>query len=108
MLDLIGRPGSRLRELFYESTRETAAMIHPEGVRVVLFFVGGSADQPLISAMVRRFQVDANILQGAVERVAGATVGRLLVELTGRPEDIQAALRFLEEQGVSPEVIQHG
>ena len=108
VLDLIGRPGSRLRELFYESTRETAAMIHPEGVRVVLFFVGGSADQPLISAMVRRFQVDANILQGAVERVAGATVGRLLVELTGRPEDIQAALRFLEEQGVSPEVIQHG
>ncbi|WP_273381964.1 NIL domain-containing protein [Symbiobacterium thermophilum] len=47
-------------------------------------------------------------MQGAIERVAGSTVGRLLVELTGRAEDIQAALRFLEEQGVSPEVIPHG
>jgi len=108
VLELIGRPGSRLRELFYEPTAEAAAPIHPDGVRVVLFFVGSSADQPLISAVVRRFQVDANILQGAVERVAGATVGRLLVEFTGRPEDIQAALRFLEEQGVSPEVLPHG
>lgn len=108
VLELIGRPGSRLRELFYEPTAEAAAPIHPDGVRVVLFFVGSSADRPLISAVVRRFQVDANILQGAVERVAGATVGRLLVEFTGRPEDIQAALRFLEEQGVSPEVLPHG
>ncbi len=108
VLELIGRPGSRLRELFYEPVGDVAVRIHPEGVRVVLFFVGASADQPLISAMVRRFQVDANIVHGAVERIAGATVGRLLVELTGRPEDIQAALRFLEEQGVSPEVIPHG
>jgi len=108
VLELIGRPGSRLRELFYEPAREAAVRLNPDGVRVLLFFVGGSADQPLISAMVRRFQVDANIVQGAIERVAGSTVGRLLVELTGRAEDIQAALRFLEEQGVSPEVIPHG
>ncbi|BAD39238.1 methionine ABC transporter ATP-binding protein [Symbiobacterium thermophilum] len=108
VLELIGRPGSRLRELFYESTEEAAHRIHPDGVRVLLFFVGASADRPLISETVRRFRVDANILQGAVERIAGATVGRLLVEFTGLPEDIQDALRFLEEQGASPEVIPNG
>jgi D-methionine transport system ATP-binding protein len=107
VLELIGRPGSRLRELFYESTDEVRR-IQPGGVRVLLFFVGGSADRPLISETIRRFQVDANIVQGAVERIAGATVGRLLVEFTGRSEDIQAALRFLEEQGVSPEVLPSG
>jgi len=108
VLELIGRPGSRLRQLLYEPFRDTGFHVSPQGVLVALFFVGQSAEEPLISSVVRNFQVDANIVQGAVERIAGTTVGRLLVELTGRPEDVQAALQYLEARGVSPEVIQRG
>nr|WP_245302971.1 ATP-binding cassette domain-containing protein [Symbiobacterium terraclitae] len=108
VLELIGRPGSRLRQLFYEPFRDTAFHLHPGGVLAALFFVGDSADEPLISSVVRQFQVDANIVQGAVERIAGTTVGRLLVEFTGRPDDIQAALEYLARRGVSPEVIERG
>jgi len=106
VLELIGRPGSRLRQLLYEPFRDTGFRLHPGGVLAALFFVGDSADEPLISSVVRRFQVDANIVQGAVEPIAGTTVGRLLVEFTGRPEDVQAALEYMAQRGVSPEVIE--
>ena len=105
VLELIARPGSRLRELFYEPFRETAFQAHPQGVLVALSFVGETADAPLISTVVRRFDVDANIVEGAVERIGGSRVGRLLVELTGAPESLRSALQYMTERGVPPEVI---
>ena len=107
VVDLIARPGSRLHELFYEPFQAAAWTGTPGATLVAISFVGEQAGQPIISQMARRFDIDVNLIEGAVERVGDTRVGRMLIELTGQPERVAGALRYLQEQGLTPEVMAH-
>lgn len=52
----------------------------------------------MVSEVVRKFDVDVNILGGALEEVAGVSVGRLRLRLTG--DERAAALTYLAERGL--------
>ena len=67
---------------------------------VELHFRGKSAGSPLLSELVQRFKVTANILMGWLDRVQGGMVGTLTVQLLGEPENIQLALSYLREHGI--------
>ena len=108
VIDLISRPGSRLHDLFYEPFQAAAWSGQPDSMLVALSFVGEIAGRPVITQMARQFGVDANIIEGAVERVGETRVGRLLLELTGPEPAKHAALSYLRQQGLVPEVIRHG
>lgn len=71
-----------------------------------LRFSGKAASEPLIAQMVKNYQVDANILLGWIDRLQMASVGTLIIELTGEPEQIAKALAYLLEQNVHYEVLQ--
>ncbi|MGE5673050.1 MAG: methionine ABC transporter ATP-binding protein [Mycobacterium leprae] len=105
VVDLIARPGSRLHELFYEPFQAAAWQGNRGSVLVALSFVGDQANRPVITTMARRFGIDANLIEGAVERVGNTRIGRMLMELTGEQAAVTAALGFLQEQGLTPEVI---
>lgn len=107
VVDLIARPGSRLHELFYQPFQMSAWSGHLEATLVALSFVGDVVGQPIISTMARQFGIDANLIEGAVERVGTTRVGRMLMELTGPADAVQRALTYLREQGLTPEVMQH-
>jgi len=108
VVDLIAQPGSRLHELFYEPFQTAAWDPTPGATLVAVSFVGESAQRPIITSMARRFDVNANIIEGAIERVDGTRVGRLMLELSGPPEAVSGALSYLQEQGLTPEVLRHG
>ncbi|WP_066937522.1 methionine ABC transporter ATP-binding protein [Microtetraspora fusca] len=96
--DLLARPGSRL-------TEELFPLPPAEPGSVTITFTGtysGRADEPVVSQVVRKFDVDVNILGGALEDVAGVSAGRLRVRLTGEESD--AALRYLRDRGLLVEV----
>ncbi len=107
VIDLVTRPGSRLHELFYAPFAARDWPVHPGRRLVELTFVGEKASQPVLTTMARRFEVDANLMEGSLDRVAGASVGRLLFELTGEPEAVKQALAFLREQGLTLEERAH-
>ncbi|ATB40916.1 methionine ABC transporter ATP-binding protein [Cystobacter fuscus] len=107
VIDLVTRPGSRLHELFYAPFAARDWPVHPGRRLVELTFVGEKANQPVLTTMARRFEVDANLMEGSLDRVAGAPVGRLLFELTGEPEAVKQALAFLREQGLMLEERAH-
>ncbi|HWI60468.1 MAG TPA: ATP-binding cassette domain-containing protein [Symbiobacteriaceae bacterium] len=107
VVDLIGTPGSRLHDLFYEPFHASAWRGHVGATLVALTFVGDSTGRPIITSMARACGVDANIIEGAVERVGETRVGRLLLELTGESAAVTAALNYLRAQGLSPEVLSH-
>ncbi|OJH38058.1 methionine ABC transporter ATP-binding protein [Cystobacter ferrugineus] len=107
VIDLVTRPGSRLHELFYAPFAARDWPVHPGRRLVELTFVGEKASQPVLTTMARRFEVDANLMEGSLDRVAGAPVGRLLFELTGEPEAVKQALAFLREQGLTLEERAH-
>lgn len=70
-----------------------------------LSFIGTSADEPVISGMVRRYQVDTNILYGNVDHIQNTPYGTLVLEIAGTDEDIQKALGYLNERNLGIEVI---
>jgi D-methionine transport system ATP-binding protein len=107
VIDLVTHPGTRLHELFYAPFAKRDWPVHPGRRLVELTFVGEKAGQPVLTTMARRFEVDANLMEGSLDRVAGAPVGRLLFELTGEPEAVTRALAFLREQGLTVEERAH-
>lgn len=66
-----------------------------------LIFVGDAAGEPVINSLVSNFQVQVNILQGNIERIKNTSFGYLTVELTGRPEAVEAALQYLAGLGIA-------
>ncbi len=88
--ELLARPESRLAaELF--------PLPAPEPGSVTITFAG-QADEAVISQVIRKFEVDVNILGGALEEVAGVSAGRLRLRLTGGER--AAALAYLAERGL--------
>lgn len=70
-----------------------------------LRFKGTGAREPLISQIVKKYHVDANILLGWIDRLQATTVGTLIVELNGTEEGISGALEYLSEKTVQHEVL---
>ncbi|GLW11368.1 methionine import ATP-binding protein MetN [Microtetraspora sp. NBRC 13810] len=90
--DLIARPGSLLTpELF--PLPEPA----PPG-SVTVTFAAGQAGEAVLSGLVRRFDVDVDILGGSLEELRGITVGRLRLRVTG--SEAEASLAHLRERGL--------
>lgn len=79
----------------------------PNRVLLRLRFKGTAANDPLISQIVKKYHVDANILLGWIDRLQTTTVGTLVIELTGPAEGISGALKYLAENTVHHEVLQH-
>ncbi|NOK20611.1 methionine ABC transporter ATP-binding protein [Corallococcus carmarthensis] len=106
--ELLARPESRLRALCFPPLSEQQEPGSAGGQRVELSLTDAHARSPLISTLARRFDVDVLLLEGAVERVGEARVGRLLVELHGSPGAVAEARTFLREQGLSAGEAAHG
>ncbi|NLM51433.1 MAG: methionine ABC transporter ATP-binding protein [Firmicutes bacterium] len=70
-------------------------------------FIGASAGEPIISSMIRKYDVEANILYGNIDRIKDTPFGNLTLELMGRPADIQEAMAYLESRGLEIEVLQN-
>lgn len=70
-----------------------------------LSFIGTSANEPIIAGLIRRFNVDVNILFGNIDHLKATPFGTLLVEVSGEDAAIQSALQYLQEIELGIEVI---
>lgn len=70
-----------------------------------LSFFGESTNEPVIAGLIRRFAVDVNIISGNIDHLQDIPYGTLLIELSGKDEDIQTALNYLQAQELKTEVI---
>lgn len=72
-----------------------------------LSFKGRVAGEPIISQLVRKFDVNANILLGWIDRLHTLFLGTLIIELSGNRDNINRALEYLQEKSVHYEIIDH-
>ncbi len=70
-------------------------------------FIGASAGEPLMSTMLQKYNVKANILYGNIDRVKDTPFGNLTLELIGTLELINQAMDFLRENGLEIEVLEN-
>lgn len=68
-------------------------------------FIGESAGKPLISSMIKKFDMDANILYGNIDRIKDTPFGYLTLELTGAPDQVAEGLDYLSGHGLQVEAI---
>jgi D-methionine transport system ATP-binding protein len=68
-----------------------------------LGFAESSARESVVTALVRRFALDVNIVSGSIEHVGGRPLGQLVVEVTGTRALRGDALAYLDASGVRVE-----
>jgi len=76
-----------------------------EHLVIRITFTGPAANEPIISEMVRRFNLSFNILYGHIEYIQGAPYGSLAVEMSGSEGAKQAALDFLRANNLKAEIL---
>ncbi|SDB83076.1 D-methionine transport system ATP-binding protein [Pelagirhabdus alkalitolerans] len=82
--------------------------LESEGPIIDLTFVGTSADQPALSTVSKRFNVDTNILSGNIVQLKEHPFGKLTAHIKGPKEETDKALAYLEEQGVQVSEVEQG
>ncbi|WNZ63240.1 ATP-binding cassette domain-containing protein [Myxococcus sp. MxC21-1] len=104
--ELLAHPSTRLHQLCFPAFAPPTDA--PSGLRVALTLAGEHARRPLLGTLARQFDVDALLVEGAMERVGNTRVGRLLVDLQGSADAVSQALAYLREQGLTLEEAAHG
>jgi D-methionine transport system ATP-binding protein len=93
-----------------DEARETIGQLlqqYPDGKIVKLTFVGDSAEKPIITELIRNFELDINILQGNISQTQTGSYGTLVVQLLGKNDVIANAIAFMRDKMVEVEVIQY-
>jgi D-methionine transport system ATP-binding protein len=91
-------------------TQQTLSNIgssYQTGKIVKLGFIGQTTNQPVISQIIKQFDVNVNILQGNISHTASGPYGTLFIHIDGDDAQIARALSLLEQNEIQTEVIQH-
>ncbi|HEY4622784.1 MAG TPA: methionine ABC transporter ATP-binding protein [Solibacillus sp.] len=94
-------------------TQETQASLeqiltnYPSGKIVKLMFAGATTEQPVISQIIKQFDVIINIVHGKISTTTSGSLGTLFVHIDGDKQQIQQALQFIKQHEIQMEVIEH-
>ncbi|MCH1625571.1 methionine ABC transporter ATP-binding protein [Ferdinandcohnia quinoae] len=91
-----------------EETRETIEHLieqYPSGKVIQLTFVGKSTETPLITDVIRSFNINVTILQGKISQTQSGAYGTLFIHLNGSNDEIEKAIHYIREQEVEAEVM---
>ncbi|HNX92735.1 MAG TPA: methionine ABC transporter ATP-binding protein [Syntrophomonas sp.] len=91
-------PEELLHRWSVDNDHETSKLIRAS-------FIGASAGEPVISGLIKKFDIKANILYGNIDRVKDTPFGNLTLELIGDPSLMNQALDYLRENGLEIEVL---
>ncbi|TDL32483.1 methionine ABC transporter ATP-binding protein [Jeotgalibacillus sp. S-D1] len=114
VLDIFKQPKEPITKRFVqqvtepEETKETIEHLlndYEDGLVVKLAFVGESAEQPLITTLIRSFNINVNILQGKISHTQNGAYGTLFLHLRGDVPEVKQAVEYLEKASVGVEVI---
>lgn len=114
VLDVFKNPQAPITKRFVqqvtepEETKETAEHLlerYHSGRVVQLTFIGETTEQPLITSLIRNYNVTVNILQGKISQTQSGSYGSLFIHLDGEAEEINQAVDFIRTQQVGVEVV---
>ena len=68
-----------------------------------LQFLGKSAQETVVQAVIKKFDISLNILFANMTEINGTVIGQMFIQLLGDPAIIQQAIEFLQKNGVEVE-----
>lgn len=93
-----------------EETKETLQHFLEEtktGQTIQLTFVGEAAETPLITQVIRKFDVEVNILQGKISQTQDGAYGSLFIHVDGNDSEVSRVVDFIKSRQVEAEVIKN-
>lgn len=114
VLDVFQSPQADITKRFISQVTDTAeadeAIAHlqqemPEGKLVKLTFIGERTEQPVLAEVIRKFDIDVNIVQGNISAMRDGAYGTLMLQLIGNPAIIEEAIAYLHANEVKTEVL---
>ena len=107
-------PASALGKQFVAQTQrfdlpeDYQRRLKPAGMHPVvkIGFLGHHIDEPVLSSLTKRFDVNISIIQAKIEHIGSSTRhGLLVAEIIGEPRQTRDALAYLTTQPVSTEIL---
>ncbi|HHY90574.1 MAG TPA: methionine ABC transporter ATP-binding protein [Clostridiales bacterium] len=103
-IDIFSQPGNDITKHFVDQSQPLPEEFLKGNV-LNLSFMNGSAQEPIISKVVKTFNVDVNILSGKIEFIQEKQIGKLTVEINVEPHQLHDIIQFLEDNRVRVEVM---
>ncbi|TKD69321.1 methionine ABC transporter ATP-binding protein [Pseudalkalibacillus hwajinpoensis] len=76
-----------------------------DGQLVQFTFIKGKTGSPLVTELIRRYDIEVNIIQGKISHTQDGPYGKLSVFMKGKQPVLDEALAYVRGQGVEAEVI---
>lgn len=106
--NLFTNPKHPITKAFVRGTENLSAVKFEENsksVMVTLNFDANTANSPIVSKVIKTFNVDINILSGKINRLKDNTAGFLTVEILGDKSEIDKAMEMFRNENVIVEVM---
>lgn len=71
-------------------------------------FLGDRSTDPYICQMIRLYDVDVAILLGKIQQIEATLIGTLVIKVKGDLKNIDASIRYLQDNEVIVEVLHNG
>ena len=68
-----------------------------------LQFLGTSAQETVVQAAIKQFDISLNILFANMTEINGSVIGQMFIQLLGDADVIQQTIAFFEQNGVKVE-----
>ena len=94
----------KIYELIQQESNDLTKLQDGEKI-VMLTYSANNAGEPVLSYLVESFGVKANIIYGNIDILKGKSIGKLVVTLSGKAENIEKALAYIQERKVELEVM---
>lgn len=75
---------------------------------IKISYIGVTIDKPIISQLIRKFDVDISILAGSINKLVTNNVGHLILELSGKMEKQLKSIEWLKQNKLGIEVLYNG
>jgi D-methionine transport system ATP-binding protein len=82
------------------SDRDSIVRWSDGGGKYILRFTNRLTDEPLLSRMSRKFDVEFNIRAGGIQELPASRIGMLITDISGNPEEVEQAVAYLKAEGI--------
>lgn len=108
--ELFANPKTKTAQEFISNlkinTQEEIKYIKKPNSKILrLGFLGENSKKPIVSKMIRAFNLDVNILSGNINELMTTSVGNLILEVSGSNQEIEQAINWLNKENIRLEVI---
>jgi len=103
-IDVFSKPGNEITRHFVENINYLPKEFI-EDTSLNLSFMRGSAGKPIISRLIKEFDIDVNILSGQIEYIQNEPLGKLTIGISNISNNLDNIISYLESNNVKAEVI---